>query len=486
MNSDDQSNLSNFHHTIPENDLPQTKPRLVFIILLLLILGYIGLSGYFLKTIGIYRNGLGNGQLWRFISAMFAHVDSLHLLVNCVALLIFGIKVERFFGRTRFLAIYFLSGLFGGLCSFLFIGKNVSVGASGAIFGLISAHVHYFYKYREQLGEFGQKELGYGIGILIANVFYSFTEPNVDFGGHMGGLIAGFSLAFFLAPQYRLQEGSLKKKWVDDLSKQRVRATIFRSLLLFSLLTWFAIPAYPQAIAVKLSHWLQQISVSIAPQLQVTPIQTITTERKIMDIVFSNDSDLLTVVTMEPSPYTSVTKPSETQVWQINSNEPEMIFRLPTEPSRVAFDPENALLLIDRSTLLHVWDLNNNERLDDVHLDLGEDSVNRMYFSSNGDVLIIQRPNGGEAVNLWRNTLCSQITNECIVPTLALMDSNPTGVDITLSYQKDMIAGVVCGRDSGCEIRIWHVSDGKLLTVTDRYADSVKTTPLPFLYLYHE
>ena len=98
-------------------------------------------TGDGLLRLGAKVNALiGLGEYWRLLSAMFLHADLMHLIFNMMALYILGKDIERFFGKKKFLAIYFLSGLVGSAASYLLV-ENISVGASGAIFGLMGANL---------------------------------------------------------------------------------------------------------------------------------------------------------------------------------------------------------------------------------------------------------------------------------------------------------------------------------------------------------
>lgn len=143
------------------------------------------------------------GEVWRFFTAMFVHVDLTHLLFNAFALFAFGAETERIFGRSRFIAIYVMAGLFGSLASFTFSDALISAGASGAIFGIIGMQAAYFLKYRNTLGEFGRSRLSSVAIILVINIFFGLSQPNIDNWAHMGGLIAGFLLGMSMAPRYR-------------------------------------------------------------------------------------------------------------------------------------------------------------------------------------------------------------------------------------------------------------------------------------------
>lgn len=134
---------------------------------------------------------IGLGEFWRLFMPLFLHADIFHLIFNMLALYIFGRDIERFFGKGKFLAIYFSAGLLGSAASFLF-SPNVSVGASGAIFGLMGANI---YLYR--LNPMVYKRLyGKDMLVLIAiNLIIGFARPNIDIAGHLGGIIAGFLMA---------------------------------------------------------------------------------------------------------------------------------------------------------------------------------------------------------------------------------------------------------------------------------------------------
>ena len=152
-----------------------------------------------LLRLGAKVNALiGLGEFWRLLTAMFLHADLMHLIFNMMALYILGRDIERFFGKKKFLAIYFISGLIGSGASYLFI-DSVSVGASGAIFGLMGANL-FLYK----LNPLVYKRI-YGTDLLIligVNIVIGFVRPNIDMAGHIGGLIGGFITASALGLSY--------------------------------------------------------------------------------------------------------------------------------------------------------------------------------------------------------------------------------------------------------------------------------------------
>ncbi len=193
------------------------KPVVVFV-----ILGCI-LNIYFLHyvfespvyTWGSTQTEVAQGNVWQLFTSLFAHANFRHIFFNSILLLILGIKAERIYGPWKFTLIYLAAGIGGGLLSHWFREAPVSVGASGAIFGLLAALIVYFYRYREQLGKTAEKELGYALGLLFANIIYGFLEPNVDYLAHFGGLFTGGGVAYIL-----LSRPLANSKWSGRLFQQ--------------------------------------------------------------------------------------------------------------------------------------------------------------------------------------------------------------------------------------------------------------------------
>ena len=144
------------------------------------------------------------GEYWRLLTANFLHIGLLHLVVNSYALYILGAEVEALFGHPRFIVIYLLSGVSGAIFSFM-LTQGLSAGASTSLFGLFGALAIYFYKQRRLLGDFGQQRLiSLGITLLINVVIGLSPGSRIDNWGHVGGLIGGAILGWFLCPHYEL------------------------------------------------------------------------------------------------------------------------------------------------------------------------------------------------------------------------------------------------------------------------------------------
>jgi rhomboid protease GluP len=144
-----------------------------------------------------------DGQYWRLVTPIFLHAGVVHLFFNSYALYVLGPSVERPFGHVRFLAVYMLAGVAGTLAS-LHFNQGMSVGASGAIFGLIGAMVAFLYQNRAIFGQAGRAGLRRAIEMTIINLLISLT-PGIDLWGHAGGLIGGLLLALAIGPRYAVE-----------------------------------------------------------------------------------------------------------------------------------------------------------------------------------------------------------------------------------------------------------------------------------------
>ena len=138
-------------------------------------------------------------QYYRFFTMMFLHGGLLHLLFNTIALTSFGSEIERIAGTQRFLGIYFVGGLMGGVASYIF-SPNPAVGASGAIFALIGAEIVFIWLNRAVFGERAKQMLGSVGFTALANIGIGFSVPNIDNMAHIGGLIGGLLCGFCVMP----------------------------------------------------------------------------------------------------------------------------------------------------------------------------------------------------------------------------------------------------------------------------------------------
>jgi membrane associated rhomboid family serine protease len=141
---------------------------------------------------GVSQATVANGDYWRLITAGFLHAGPFHLLTNMLALWILGSIVEPALGKWRFGLVYFVSLLCGSFGALLLSPDSLTVGASGAVFGLMGAAAIVARNRGFTLMESG---LGIWIGL---NLLITFTVPNISIGGHIGGLVGGTVAAFLL------------------------------------------------------------------------------------------------------------------------------------------------------------------------------------------------------------------------------------------------------------------------------------------------
>lgn len=135
-------------------------------------------------------------QYWRLITAMFLHGSFEHILFNCFALFVFIPPMERILGKLRFIGLYVCSGIAGGLLSqWLYTGLVVSVGASGAIYGIFGAFACLFLLRKHLFDKGSRTTLTV---MLVMGFLYSVLIPQVSLFGHLGGFLGGFILMALL------------------------------------------------------------------------------------------------------------------------------------------------------------------------------------------------------------------------------------------------------------------------------------------------
>jgi membrane associated rhomboid family serine protease len=152
-----------------------------------------GVGGSVLLDDGsVSRATIADGEYWRLLTAGFLHAGLFHLLFNMFALYVLGGLVEPAIGRFRFGLIYLVSLLAGSFGALLLSPDSPTVGASGAIFGLMGAAVIV-------MRNRGLSAMESGLGFwIVLNLVITFTVPNISIGGHVGGLLGGGLAALLL------------------------------------------------------------------------------------------------------------------------------------------------------------------------------------------------------------------------------------------------------------------------------------------------
>jgi rhomboid protease GluP len=138
-----------------------------------------------------------HGQWWRLVTSMFLHGGFVHLLVNAWALYQLAGLFEVWLGPLALLLVYFISGIAGSLASAL-VTSGLSVGASGAIFGLLGALIGFLLKHRERLTPQAKSLLMQLVGWAVINVIFGFSVKGIDNAAHLGGCAAGFLCGLLL------------------------------------------------------------------------------------------------------------------------------------------------------------------------------------------------------------------------------------------------------------------------------------------------
>jgi len=193
------------------------------------------LGGDLLAAVGMKVNSLIiQGQLWRLITPVFLHASLLHIGFNMYALYAIGPLLEKFYGRGRYLMLYFIAGFAGNVGSFLFSSAN-SLGASTAIFGLLAAEGVFFYQNRELFGQMAKSSLTNIIMIALVNLVIGLS-PGIDNWGHLGGLFGGAAFAWFAGPRFRHPEIISPRGLTDERGiREAITAGLFVVLVFAAL-----------------------------------------------------------------------------------------------------------------------------------------------------------------------------------------------------------------------------------------------------------
>lgn len=144
---------------------------------------------------------LRDGQYWRLLTSVFLHADLSHLGSNLLVQILLGNPVERNIGHVKYLVLYLLSGIGGNIVSVLYdsvLGVNTySVGASGAVFGVIGVLILLIVKGRKKLRR-GSSLLARAAFAVFFSIYSGFRNPYTDNAAHLGGLATGVLLGILL------------------------------------------------------------------------------------------------------------------------------------------------------------------------------------------------------------------------------------------------------------------------------------------------
>lgn len=190
--------------TTPKDKISNYKATYILIVfniaiylgLIIMSKSLIEIDTYTLVKMGAKVNVLINeGQIWRLITAAFLHGGVIHIGFNMMALKIIGPQVEQIYGWKKYLIIYFASALGGSLLSYILSPQSISVGASGAIFGLLGAMLVFGFKKKDIIGKSFMMNI---IQVIVLNIVIGLSVSNIDNFGHLGGLILGIIISLIV------------------------------------------------------------------------------------------------------------------------------------------------------------------------------------------------------------------------------------------------------------------------------------------------
>lgn len=193
--------------------LPVTSALIAASVLAYLIVAYLGVTQYgvpwnsalvnqpgqVLLRGALYPKFVAQGQVYRLFTSMFLHAGFLHISLNMLSLYFLGSFAELTFGRGRYLALYFLSGIASGIAYLYFSGFNsLAVGASGAIFGLVGG----IFGFAIRRGTFSWENpiIRQLIILTILNLWLGFSIRGVSNTAHIGGIVGGAVYGWLMAP----------------------------------------------------------------------------------------------------------------------------------------------------------------------------------------------------------------------------------------------------------------------------------------------
>ncbi|GAA3730694.1 membrane associated rhomboid family serine protease [Spinactinospora alkalitolerans] len=165
------------------------RPYVTWVLLGLMLLGFLAqqVNPFLTSQFGMFGQSVFHGAWYRLLTAAFLHGGLMHLLFNGFAMYVVGPQLERWLGHARFLALWVLSAVGGSVLSYVVDPLQLSVGASGAIFGLFGAIF--------VIGRRLRLDTRFIIGLLAINLLITFLVPGISWTAHIGGLVTGLALS---------------------------------------------------------------------------------------------------------------------------------------------------------------------------------------------------------------------------------------------------------------------------------------------------
>ena len=214
---------------------PAVTYALIGINLAIFLLQYLGGIKEVAGDWGMWPVGIAvGGEWWRLLTGAFLHGSLLHIAFNMYILFALGPTLERVLGHGRYLLLYVLAALGGGVASYAFSEmRTVSVGASGAIFGLMAALI--------VAGRRMRYDIKQVVILLGINVVIGFMAPNVDWRAHLGGLVTGAAVAAVLVYAPRAHRNLWQTLGVLGILGVLIVATMWRTAQIMEFVAPFGV-----------------------------------------------------------------------------------------------------------------------------------------------------------------------------------------------------------------------------------------------------
>ena len=225
-------NKKNITEAKKADDVFQKKtPTITYILMAINVLFFLGARFFpnFLENFFLVNAANMQGQWYRILTSAFLHYGFFHFLCNMYALYVIGPQIESFLGKGKYIFVYLISAITGNLFSMMFMGNNqASLGASGAIFGLLGSLLYFGYHYRVYLGNILKSQI---IPLILLNLLLGMVVSGVDNFAHIGGLIGGVLATIAVGVKYK----STKFEEVNGF----VALLIFLGFLIFTAFRGF-------------------------------------------------------------------------------------------------------------------------------------------------------------------------------------------------------------------------------------------------------
>lgn len=193
-------------------------PIVTYILISLCVIFYViplltGSYDMILEKFCLYAPLVKTGEFYRLLTGAFLHANIFHLFFNCYALYVIGPQLESFLGKWKYVLVYFFSIVTASLLSMVFHSNSISIGASGAIFGLMGSLVYFGYHYRVYLGNIIKSQI---IPLIVLNLVIGFLSSGIDNAAHIGGLVGGVLITIGVGVKYKSSTFEKVNGWITS------------------------------------------------------------------------------------------------------------------------------------------------------------------------------------------------------------------------------------------------------------------------------